>query len=396
MKENAGEFISEKLDRVAYLVDGYIRNSLAKKEQVELDAWINSSDENMKLFEELTDPETVETNVAWMDGVQTENSYQALKDSGLFELPKRTRKRGLWLAAAGLLLLVAAFYLLQLTRNKPVVNGLVIEDPSFLQPGSSRASLTLSDGKIIDLTDIKAGPVASDAGMQVREEGGGALQYEADSSSMTAGFHTLSTPEGGQYQVKLPDGSNVWLNAASSLRYPVAFTAALRSVTLRGEAYFEVAKNAGKPFKVLLADSSYVLVTGTHFNVHAYGNEAAKEVTLVEGRVTVGNTGGQMNLEPGTQALLEDNGIAKRTLANAAEVTGWKDGLFVFKDATIETVMQQLERWYAAKIVYTSRTPQLFNASIGRKEPLARVLKLLELNGYVHFKTIKDTVYVLP
>ena len=398
MKQSPFSEMDGKLNRVAYLVAGFIRQDLTKKEHIELDGWINTSDENMQLFEELTDEKNIAANLEWMDGVNTEKTYEALKERGAFDLPKKRYSRRLWMAAASVVVLLALFYWLKETRPKPAFNkDLVSADTTLLKPGTDRALLTLADGKTIDLTDDKTGLIEGEAGMKLRTTGDGVLLYESvGTTGSTARFHTLSTTVGGQYQLRLPDGTKVGLNAASSLRYPLAFANNERRVMLTGEAYFEVAKDASHPFKVLLADSSTVLVTGTHFNVQAYENEQQQQVSLLEGGVTVGRGGSMVKLEPGTEALLLARGILKRRLQHPAEVTGWKDGLFVFRDAPIEAIMLQLQRWYGATIIYKAKSPQLFNASIARKEPLPKLLKLLELNGYVHFKTVKDTIYVLP
>ena len=159
---------------------------------------------------------------------------------------------------------------------------------------------------------------------------------------------------------------------------------------------FRSAKDPAHPFKVLMEDSTTVAVTGTHFNINAYQNEKEQQVTLLEGSVNVSNAINAIKLEPGTQALIQNRQITKDKVLDAEEITGWKDGLFVFHDATLESIMMQLERWYDAKIIYKANIKQLFNATILRKEPLSKVLKLLELNGYVHFKTEKNTIYVLP
>jgi ferric-dicitrate binding protein FerR (iron transport regulator) len=201
---------------------------------------------------------------------------------------------------------------------------------------------------------------------------------------------------GGQYQLTLPDGSKVWLNAATKLKYPSRFASNERKVEIDGEAYFEVVKNDKQPFRVVLQDGSTVSVLGTHFNVMSYTNETEKEITLLEGKVAVEKNNSVENLEPGTQAIVKTDAITKRTGIDTEEITAWKNGLFVFHDATIESIMKQVERWYDAKVVYQGDVKQLFNASILRSEPLSKLLRLLELNGYVHFKIENKTIYVLP
>ena len=399
MKEHPYNDMDKAAHRTAYLIAGFIRNTLSEKEHDELDNWVNESDHNMKLFEELTDERNITANLEWMDKVQTEQSYQAMQEKGAFKVsPKKFYNKKIWLAAASVVVLLGVFFVYRYTASKPsFVEDIVTTDTTLLKPGGNRATLTLADGKIIDLTYAKTGVIEDASGAHVNKTADGELVYVNDSSiTNTAALHTLSTPVGGQYQVTLPDGTKVWLNAASTIKYPPAFSGNERKVIITGEAYFEVAKNPAQPFRVSIKDSTDVVVTGTHFNINAYQNEKEQQVTLLEGSVTVSNAINAIKLEPGTQALIKNKEITKDKVLDAEEITGWKNGLFVFHDASIEAIMMQLERWYDAKIIYKASIKQLFNATILRKEPLAKVLKLLELNGYVHFKTENNIIYVLP
>ena len=399
MKENPYGHMDAKAYRTAYLIAGFIRHTLTEKEHDELDNWVNENDHNMQLFEDLTDEKNLEANLEWMDKVQVEESYKAMQQKGAFNLPqKRSYSRQIWLAAATVIGLLAVFFVYKYTASKRgSVEDLVITDTTLLKPGGNRATLTLADGKVIDLTYAKTGVIGDDSSSHVNKTADGELVYAKDSSvSNNIALHTLSTPAGGQYQVTLPDGTKVWLNAATTIKYPPTFGGNERKVQLRGEAYFEVAKNERMPFKVLMEDSTTVTVTGTHFNIQAYKNEKAQQVTLLVGSVRVANSANEIKLEPNTQALIKNKTITKNTALDAEEITGWKDGLFVFHDAPIESIMMQLERWYDAKIIYKADIKQLFNATILRTEPLVKVLKLLQLNGYVHFKIEKKTIYVLP
>lgn len=399
MKENPYNGMDEKAYRVAYLVAGFIRHTLTEKEHDELEDWVNENDHNMQLFEDLTDERNIEANLEWMDKANTEKSYNALQQRGAFKAsPKKFYNKRIWLAAACVITLLAVFFISRYTAGKHVNDQeIAASDSTLLKPGGNRATLTIAGGKVIDLTYAKTGVIENDSGVNVNKTADGEVVYANNISPVnTAALHTLSTPVGGQYQLTLPDGTKVWLNAASSLTFPPAFNGNERKVILTGEAYFEVAKNTGQPFKVLMADSTDVVVTGTHFNINAYQNEKQQQVTLLEGSVTVSNALNATKLEAGTQALIQNRQITKGKVLDAEEITGWKDGLFVFHDASLESIMMQLERWYDAKIIYKANIKQLFNATILRKEPLAKVLKLLELNGYVHFKTENNIIYVLP
>jgi len=399
MKENPYSNMDQPAYRIAYLIAGFIRHTLTEKEHDELDNWVNESDHNMQLFEELTDEKNIEANLEWMDKVQSEQSYQALQEKGAFDTPrKKFHLSPVWMAAASVVLLVGIFFIYRYAgRKQNNTNEIAVSDTSQLQPGENRATLTLANGTVIDLTSAENGIIEIGKGSHVNKPADGELVYETgDSVSEKPIIHTLSTPVGGQFQVKLPDGTKVWLNAATTLKYPARFLGNERKVEVNGEAYFEVVKNEKQPFQVLLADSSMVTVLGTHFNVMAYNSEKIKEVTLLEGSISVSKKEIIKKLEPGSQASVRDNEITKRTDIDTEEIIGWKNGLFVFHDASIESIMNQIERWYDAKVVYRGEIKQQFNATILRSEPLTKLLRLLELNGYVHFKIENKTIYVLP
>lgn len=399
MKENPYNDMDETASRVAYLIAGFIRHTLTKKEHDELDTWVDESDHNMQLFEDLTDERNLIANLEMLDKNNAFESYKQMQQKGAFNKPqKNIFKRRIWVAAASVIIMISIFFIYRYTiSNRASVDDIVTTDTGMLRPGGNRATLVLADGKVIDLNYAKTGALQDGSGSIVHKTADGELVYAKDSAvSHAAAFHTLSTPVGGQYHVTLPDGTKVWLNAATTIKYSPTTANKERIVKLTGEAYFEVAKNEQRPFKVLLEDNTTVLVTGTHFNIQAYKNINRGEVTLLEGSVNVSNAFNTTKLEPGTQAVLKDREIIKRKVSDIKGITGWKDGLFVFHDAPIESIMMQIERWYGAKIIYKAKTKQLFNATILRKEPLVKILKLLELNGYVHFKIENKIIYVLP
>ena len=399
MKQNPYSDMDQPAYRIAYLIAAFIRNTITEKEHDELNDWVNESDDNMRLFEELTDERNLEANLAWMDKVQTEQSYKALQEKGAFEAHrKKFQLSPVWMVAASVILIVGVFIIYRFAGNSSTnKNNIAVSDTTQLKPGGNRATLTLSDGSVIDLTTANNGLIEIGKGSHVNKPAAGELVYDAGvSADETPSIHTLSTPVGGQYQVTLPDGTKVWLNAATKLKYPSRFASSERKVEIDGEAYFEVTKNNKQPFRVALTDGSTVTVLGTHFNVMAYTNETEKEITLLEGKVAVAKNNSAENLVPGTQAIITTNAITKRTGIDTEEITAWKNGLFVFHDATIESIMKQVERWYDAKVVYKSEIKQQFNATISRNEPLLKLLRLLELNGYVHFKIENKTIYVLP
>ncbi|HUC82349.1 MAG TPA: FecR domain-containing protein [Flavisolibacter sp.] len=399
MKENPYSDMDKEAHRIAYLIAGYIRNTITEKEHDELDDWVNASDHNMQLFEELTDEDNLADNLAWMDKVQSEQSFKQLQESGSFrKTPIRFKLNPMWVAAASVILLAGIAWLLFSPGKKPGdSNTIASADSTLLQPGGNRATLTLANGSTIDITAAKNGLVGNEDGTDIIKTADGQLVYDGDTAiNTTSAINMLTTPIGGQYQVKLPDGTAVWLNAATTLKYPARFSANERRVEVEGEAYFEVIKNDKQPFRVVLSDGAQVTVLGTHFNVMTYHNESAKEITLLEGSVSISKNDKTEKLLPGTQLRIAGNTLTKKNGIDTGALTGWKSGLFVFHDAPIESIMRQIERWYGAKVVYQGKISQYFNATILRTEPLPKLLRLLELNGYVRFKTENKTVYVLP
>ena len=384
--------------RIAYLIAGYIRESLTEQEQEELNDWVNASDHNMRLFEDLTDENNLEANLAWMEKVKSEESFRALLNKGAFKKHPKWLKLGpAWIAAASIILLTGLFFIYRYARSSKVsADKIALSDSSKLQPGGNHAKLTLGDGSVVDLSTAKNGLIKKEQGSDISKLNDGELIYvAAGATAENFAMNILSTPIGGQYQLKLPDGTKVWLNAATTLRYPTRFSADERRVELEGEAYFEVAKNEKQSFRVILANSASITVLGTHFNVMAYPEETEKEVTLLEGNVAISNGTKIDRLEPGMQASITNAGISKLSGVDTAGVTGWKNGLFVFHEVPIEFIMRQVERWYDAKVVYQGEIKQVFNATILRSEPVTKLLHILELNGYVHFTIENKTIYVL-
>jgi len=258
-----------------------------------------------------------------------------------------------------------------------------------------------------------AGVLAKEGNTKLVKTSDGKLQYEAGSNTAALNlYNTVTTPRGGQFQLTLPDGTRVWMNAASSLRYPVAFTGNVRMVELSGEAYFEVAHNAGKPFNVTINSGlaerkgASVEVLGTHFNVNAYDDEPAVKTTLLEGKVKMrtANNDKTATLIPGEQSQLDHEGNLK-IIENAdiEQAIAWKNGMLQLTSADMQTIMRQIARWYNVEVKYESAVPAgHISGKVPRNLSLQQMLKALEMSG-MHFrleasegKGIIATVIVLP
>ncbi|MGN6418241.1 MAG: FecR domain-containing protein [Pseudobacter sp.] len=265
------------------------------------------------------------------------------------------RKWG-WAAAVVILASTVVFALIypEQSQHGPEESH-VIAAP--IMPGKEGALLTLADGSQVLLDTVKNGEIALQGGAAVKVING-VLVY--DGKGKEAVYNTMSTPRGRQFQLTLPDGTLVWLNASSSIRYPTQFAGKERSVSVTGEAYFEVAKNDKIPFKVIIGEEAQVEVLGTHFNVNAFENEHSIKTTLLEGSIrtfATKGTGEKMILQPGQQAQIEQGSI-KKVKANLSQVVAWKNGVFDFNDITFDAAMRQLERWYDIEVVYTDGIPE--------------------------------------
>ncbi len=266
---------------------------------------------------------------------------------------------------------------------------------SSIQPGGNKAMLTLADGSIVSLSDLQNGVVANQGGTNVVKLANGELAYESvQDQSASVGFNTIVTPRGGKYRLTLPDGSKVWMNAESTLRYPTSFSGDTRDVQLTGEAYFEIAHNPARPFIVEVKDLK-VEVLGTHFNIMAYTNEPAIATTLVEGSVRVSSPTRVLQLKPGLQALQENNGNMKLVeKVDLQQVLAWKNDYFQFDGDRFDRMMRQIERWYDVSVVYEGTVPnRKFGGKISRSSPLTDVLKALEWSD-IKFRVTGKTITV--
>lgn len=268
-----------------------------------------------------------------------------------------------------------------------------------IQPGGNKATLTLADGRTITLDSAQNGTLAVEGAAQVQKVQNGQLAYHDTKSggAVAATYNTISTPRGGQYQVVLPDGTKVWLDAASSLRFPTAFGEGERDVELTGQAYFEVAQNRSAAFHVKVGQMD-IAVLGTHFNVNAYKDENAVRTTLLEGAVRVDDAGQSQVLSPGDQASCPQGSGAIQVTTNVDvdAVVAWKNGLFQFNDADLQSVMRQLMRWYDVDVVYEGKAPvQTFDGKLQRDLSLSQVLRILE-KSQVHFRIDGRRIIVQP
>ena len=296
------------------------------------------------------------------------------------------------------ILVLSGFLLFNRSGETSFVKGKVNNKrfKNDVSPGGNKAVLTLADGSTIVLDEAQNGELAQQGNSKIIKLDGKLSYDPVNKNPKEVVYNTISTPNGGQYQLELADGSLVWLNATSSIRFPTTFIGKERRIEITGEAYFEIAKNREMPF-IVAVNGAEVQVLGTHFNINAYNDEDNVKTTLLEGSVKFVSGDNSNILKPGQQFQLAKNGAFNvANDVNVDEVVAWKNGLFAFENATIERVMRQFSRWYDVEIEYRGKTDDLFIAEMRRNIKLSDALKALELTGKVKFDIEGKKIIVMP
>jgi hypothetical protein len=409
-------------ERHQELAEKWLNHTISKEESEEFLQWYNSGQENDIYIprdyadndQELKKRIFAQINHNISEPISSSNSFKT------------------WIAAAAAIIIAVISFSLFFSSESEMINKYVSEQV-FLEPvtdstfiskpplsivkkeetvvvndieaGEDKAILTLGDGSIIILDDAKNGILANQGGNSVLKAAEGEVIYSfineikdptLEDQQSPVIYNTIETPKGGKFQIRLPDGSKVWLNAASSLRFPTVFNGSKRQVELTGEAYFEVSPDKSKIFEVNTRNQ-VVQVLGTHFNINAYMDEPTVNTTLLEGSVRVSDlrTNISQLLKPGEQSQLSEQ-IDVINLKDTNEAVAWKAGYFQFDEADIKTVMRQIERWYDVSVVYEGDLPNYrFRGEIERNLSLLQVLKVLEKTK-VHFRLDGREVTVMP
>jgi ferric-dicitrate binding protein FerR (iron transport regulator) len=397
------------------LLKRYRLGTCTEEERKWVEGWYNERRNN--IYNPLTNEEEALAGERMYGNVMTVLSYETPKNV----VPLWRQSKVWWVAAGTIFIMATAGYFVM--NNKPVVTKTaeVPKQPVVqpVLPGGNKAVLTLADGSTIVLDSAANGALTQQGNSQVIKTENGELVYEEavrnSGTPLTThhsplAYNSISTPRGGQYQIVLPDGTRVWLNAVSSLRFPASFTGNEREVQLTGEAYFEVAGQPlssdgkrKKPFIVTIlptagnAEGSKVEVLGTHFNIKAYNDESAIKTTLLEGAVSMSTSKTRRVLKPGQQAqAAKDGQMIVDEDADTDEAIAWKNGRFQFTDASVETVMREIARWYDVEIVYAGKVPaEKFEGEIPRNSNITEVFRILELSN-VHCKIEGKKITVLP
>lgn len=405
-----------------------LTNELDIHEQIALDNWLNQLDPVSKqFFEDCSDWDQLQPALqvmysfdmkAALADLQKKIDFGVPADTPVVEIaPRRHKYRLYWVAAAVLLAVIGTAVFYTLNNRKANIASLPVKERyhNDVNPGGDKAVLELADGKKIILDNASNGELAQQGKVRVIKSDSGQLVYkvggrggESSGAVATISYNTISTPKGGQHQVILPDGSKVWLNAASSLRFPTSFAGNTRNVELLGEGYFQVQKDKSRPFRVQVsplpgagpaaAGRMEVEVLGTEFDLMAYSDEEHQAATLISGDVVVHSGDKKMELKPDQQIVLNKQ-TSSLNLINNPEVetiVAWKNGLFQFHDASIQSIMRQAARWYDIEVDYSGEVKQQFNGAVPRQVNLSTLLQILEATGWVHFRIDGKRVTVFP
>jgi Fe2+-dicitrate sensor, membrane component len=355
---------------IAALIGKFLRNQLTEEEERALQQWLDESETNRGVLESFRQAHQLKEDLEIIHGADVPAAWLRLKRRRQRSVLKHILR---YAGYAAVLSLFIAAWIRYAPSDRPEpskteAGNILYND---VMPGGNKAQLILSDGRAVQLQERADGLQEQDGTEIVNKNG--ALTYAADDEGAAAAlYNTVVIPRGGTYQLTLSDGTKVWLNAMSEMRFPVRFGDTERVVELKGEAYFEVARDAKKPFRVQVGGAQ-IEVLGTHFNVNSYGSVTA---TLLEGAVAISNGKEKQLLEPGQEAQVGERIILRE--ANIAKAVAWKNGDFYFKSDRIDEIMEQLSRWYGIEVQFAGEIPgERFNGNIQRAVNLSEVLEML-------------------
>ncbi len=385
----------------------YLFNELSENEARDFEKWVFESKENMQTFSDYKNG----WSLAMAELEEDERSHLKNNYREVIRRIKCNQARGarrisgyLRYAAAILLFAgVTALFVYQLTKTSQSEKFAM--ELTRIEPGTKKAMLLLENGRYIPLDSTSDGIITTDHNRQVAELEKGQIVYHRSSGHTDKRveeikFNSLIIPRGGEYKLILPDGTNVWLNSETELKFPVDFSSKSREVFLvRGEAYFEVARDENKPFLVTVNDSLKVKVLGTHFNISAYEDETQTKTTLLEGSVEVALASGHKSrLKPGEQYRVANNGMRELLSVNVYEVIAWKNGNFFFDNEDLESIMKKLSRWYNIPVKFKDeKLKQIqFFGIIKRYEKINSILDMLKLTKMVEFRIDGGVIEVWP
>jgi transmembrane sensor len=377
-------------DQFLILLQRYLHGTATSEETAFLHAYYNVFITDNDVINLLNGHEKEKLKLSIRAGIQKEIAQKGRT--------KKIQIRAL-IAAAATVIIVLSFSLYFFKPKSKPQDAPGLSAIVKIPPGSNKAVLTLHDGRQISVTDARHGQLVVEGNMAINKTADGELNYQNGGrpANTPAMFNTLTTPRGGQYQMTLSDGTKVWLNAASSIRYPVSFAgSSKREVEITGEVYFEVVHDVHQPFRVI-SNGMEIEDLGTEFNVNAYNDEPVIRTSLVEGSIKISKGGRAIIMEPGMEATIKTGeSLIKVGPGDIEEAVAWRNGQTIFTNQNIQTIMRQVSRWYDVDVIYEGAlTDRRFDGGISRKSDLSAVLKILQLN-HIHFKMNGRQIIIKP
>jgi transmembrane sensor len=377
----------DQLKRLSELEHKWLEGTISPEEEKEYMDWINRQENEANDIYVPSDANEQDHKERLFYSISSrivavkDNSMKARRGK-VAMIGKRTMRY-----AAAILLVVAlgsTIYFLNRPSNTALSSAQPVSKENNILPGGNKAVLILADGRTIVLDSAHRGQLAEQTGAKVIKTTDGELEYRVVnnlSNNSVVSYNTMTTPKGGQYQLRLPDGTRVWLNSSSTIFYPTVFAGKKRSVTISGEVYFEVAKNKNMPFIVNVDGKSSIEVLGTAFNINTYNDEGAIKTTLIEGSVKVSHDFKSVVLKPGQQSQqAEDLRVVSQF--DIDQVIAWKNGYFNFNDVNIQKAMSQIARWYDIEVIYKGKIPDdVLVGKIPMGASITKVLNILEKIG---------------
>lgn len=378
--------------KTAKLINSFLEGKLTEDENQELKKWLDADPQNELLFQNLKTDEYLKSELKLLHSFDEEKAFEKIREtitnqshSPVIPIKKNHVRRMIWRAAAAVVLIAIPISIFFLNSSKEKsqdivqTNGIPEIPHEGIAPGGNKATLTLSDGSVISLNDTENGILTQEGNVDIVKLNDGQIAYgKAENATPEIHYNVVTTPKGGKYNLTLSDGTKVWLNAASSLRFPASFSGKARNVEMEGEVYFDIAEDLKHPF-IVMVNGAEILVTGTEFNVNAYNDEQSMKITLLEGNVSLKSSVNQTNLIAGQQAEISESGnfIVHKTI-DLDDVIAWKEGFFHFNKADIKTVMKEIARWYDVDVEFKDAGKRrVFKGEMQRDLELSQVIKIL-------------------
>lgn len=380
---------------ISYLIYKSRINDLKEEEKSRLDDWIHESQQNKQLFEKLNDREYLETSYKRYANIKTEGDWDQVLNRINRQKSFVVYFRKFVGYAALIVLILSSVYIIN--RYMPEQKQEIVKNQNVIVPGSKKAVLTLANGQKIQLDDLKENINAQLQAKYISVDSN-KLYYkkQKEVSSANTEIHTMTIPRGAEYLLELSDGTKVWLNSETELKYPRTFDGKERVVFLKGEAFFKVSKDKTRPFKVV-TEKSVTTVLGTEFNVNNYGENIGVRTTLVEGSVLVKNreTKKSIRLVPSEQSEIIGKSITRRKV-DINDFVMWKEGKFYFNKKSLQVIMAQIERWYDVDVFFMDEELKdyLFTGVINKDYSANKIFEIIEKTTNVRFKIKNKTVTI--